>query len=69
MGQHAVVGIRRFVKIRVVLMFTSDPNDFAIFLRTSGATLGTLSQYSPNNHSILALAIGTWEEIQDLNTQ
>lgn len=39
---------------------TSDPNIFAIFLKTSGATFGTLSQYSPNNHRILALAIGTY---------
>ena len=57
------------MEVRVVLVFTSDPNDLAIFLRTSGATLGTLSQYSPNNHSILALAIGTWKEIQDHEAQ
>lgn len=34
-------------------------NDLAIFLRTSGAILGTLSLYSPINHRMLALAMGT----------
>ena len=34
-------------------------NDFAIFLRTSGAILGTRSEYSPISHRIDALAIGT----------
>lgn len=38
---------------------TSFMNPFAIFRRTSGAIFGTLSEYSPISHRILALAIGT----------
>ena len=34
-------------------------NDLAAFLRTSGAIFGTSPQYSPTNHSILALAEAT----------
>lgn len=40
-------------------MSSSLVNDFAIFLNTSGAILGTCSQYSPISHRILARAIGT----------
>ena len=39
--------------------YTSLIKLLAIFLRTSGAILGTLSLYSPISHKILALAIGT----------
>jgi hypothetical protein len=38
---------------------TSLTKDFAAILKTSGAILGTRSAYSPTNHKILALAIGT----------
>lgn len=50
------------IHAKCIINLTSDPNVFAIFLRTSGATLGTLSQYSPNNQRMLALAIGTWQK-------
>ncbi len=40
-------------------MSSSAVKVFAIFRRTSGAILGTLSQYSPISHRMLARAIGT----------
>lgn len=38
---------------------SSAVKDLAIFLRTSGAILGTCSQYSPMSHRMLARAMGT----------
>lgn len=46
-----------------IKLLTSAVNDLAAFLRTSGAILGTFSAYSPSNHIILALAMGTYSEI------
>ena len=31
--------------------------------------MGTLSEYSPNNHSMLALAIGTWKKFTQVTTK
>ena len=42
-------------------MSSSAVKVFAILRRTSGAIFGTLSQYSPISHRMLARAIGTWQ--------
>ena len=46
-------------ELQTRLQLASSVKDFAAFLSTSGAILGTSEQYSPTSHRILALAMGT----------
>lgn len=49
-------------------MSSSAVKDLAIFLKTSGAILGTCSQYSPMSHRMLARAMGTCRYVRGVRT-